>query len=107
VVASHVKEYIARIVLATHPGSAWATESVNKFVRYGSSPRGAQAIILAAKALALRAGRANISFADVRRAVAPSLRHRLILSFEGQAEGVEPDEIIESVLDAVAEAEVA
>ena len=107
VVASHVKEYIARIVLATHPGSDWATEAVSKFVRYGSSPRGAQAIILAAKALALRGGRANISFADVRRVVAPSLRHRLILSFEGQAEGIEPDEIIENVLDAVAEAEVA
>ncbi|KPK50052.1 MAG: AAA family ATPase [Planctomycetes bacterium SM23_25] len=106
-VASHVKEYIGRVVLATHPGSGWATESVNKFVRYGSSPRGAQAIILAAKALALREGRANISFADARRVVAASLRHRLILSFEGQAEGVEPDAIITQVVEALPEAEVA
>ncbi len=103
VVAAHVKEYIGRLVLATHPGSEYAPEQVSRLVRYGSSPRGAQAILLAAKVLALRDGRANVSFEDIRRVVRPALRHRLILSFEGQAEGVDPDAIIESVLDATGE----
>ncbi len=101
VVAAHVKDYIGRLVLATHPGSEHAPETTDKFVRYGSSPRGGQAIILAAKVLALRDGRANIAFEDVGKVVHPSLRHRLILSFEGQAEGIEPDEIIRRVLDTV------
>jgi len=101
VVASHVKEYVGRLVLATHPGGQHAPEAVNRFVRYGSSPRGAQAIILAAKVLALRAGRANVAFDDVRATVSPALRHRLILSFEGQAEGIEPDHILQRVLEAV------
>jgi len=103
VVASHVKQYIGRIVLATHPEGQEAPESVRRFVRYGASPRAAQAIILAAKVFALRDGRANVAFEDVRRVVAPSLRHRLILSFEGQAEGVSPDQIVEAVQSAVAE----
>ena len=101
VVAAHVKDYIGRLVLATHPGSEHAPDTTDKFVRYGSSPRGGQAIILAAKVLALRDGRANIAFEDVGKVVHPSLRHRLILSFEGQAEGIEPDEIIRRVLDTV------
>ncbi len=104
VVASHVKEYIGRVTLATHPEGESAPEEVRKFVRYGSSPRGAQAIILAAKVLALRDGRANVAFDDVVQVVGPALRHRLILSFEGQAEGVEPDEIIRRVLQAVPKA---
>ncbi|MDY7010534.1 MAG: MoxR family ATPase [Planctomycetota bacterium] len=99
--ASHVKNYIGRLVLATHPGSEHAPETTDKYVRYGSSPRGGQAIILAAKVLALRDGRANIAFEDIAGVIYPSLRHRLILSFEGQAEGIEPDEIIRQVLDAV------
>ena len=103
VVASHVKEYIGRLVLATHPGGEYAVESANKFVRYGASPRGAQSIILAAKVLALGAGRANVAFEDVRRVATPALRHRLILSFEGQAEGIDPDQIIAEVLDATPE----
>ena len=105
VVASHVKEHIGRLVLATSPDGELAPEAVRKFVRYGSSPRGAQAIILAAKVLALREGRANVAFADVRKVVHPALRHRLILSFEGQAEGAEPDDIIDSALEAVPESE--
>jgi MoxR-like ATPase len=105
VVASHVKEHIGRLVLATSPDGELAPEAVRKFVRYGSSPRGGQAIILAAKVLALRDGRANVAFADVRKVVHPALRHRLILSFEGQAEGAEPDDIIDSALAAVPESE--
>ena len=105
VVASHVKEHIGRLVLATSPDGELAPEAVRKFVRYGSSPRGGQAIILAAKVLALRDGRANVAFADVRKVVHPALRHRLILSFEGQAEGAEPDDIIDSALAAVPEGE--
>lgn len=97
-VASHVKEYAARLVLATHPESEHATEIVGKYVRYGSSPRGAQAMILAGKVRALLDDRANVAFSDVRAAAAAAMRHRLILSFEGQADGIEPDEIIADVL---------
>jgi len=102
--ARHVKEYIARLILATHPSSEHAPAAVKKYVRYGSSPRGAQAIILAAKVAALREGRANVAFDDIRSATAPALRHRLILSFEGQAEGIQPDDIIRQVLDAAPQA---
>jgi len=98
-VASHVKDYIGRVVLATHPDGADAPEAVRKFVRYGASPRAAQAIILGAKVLALRDGRANVAFEDVARVVHPSLRHRLIPSFEGQAEGIDPDEVIAAVVE--------
>ena len=103
-VASHVKDYIGRVTLATHPENELSPEAVKKFVRYGSSPRGAQAIVLAAKVLALRDGRANVAFQDVRQVVHPALRHRLIFSFEGQAEGISPDEIIGRVLEAVPQA---
>ncbi len=103
-VAGPVKEYIGRIVLASHPDSEFAPQVSRKFVRYGASPRAAQSIVLAAKVLALRAGRPNVSFADVREVAYPALRHRLILSFEGQAEGVDPDEIIRQILEAVPEA---
>ena len=96
--AAHVKDYISRVVLATHPDGPGVPEAVGRFVRYGSSPRGAQAIILASKVLALRQGRANVALADVRKVALPALRHRLILSFEGQADGIEPDEIIRQVL---------
>ena len=96
--AAHVKEYIARLVHATHPSTSDAPEITRKYVRYGASPRGAQAMILTAKVLALRDGRANVAFADVDQVARASLRHRLILSFEGQADGVEADEIVRQVL---------
>jgi len=99
--ASHVKDYVARVVLATHPTHEHAPDAARRFVRYGASPRSAQAMILAAKVLALRDGRANVAFDDVTRVAAPAMRHRLILSFEGQAEGIDPDEIIRQVLDTV------
>ncbi len=100
-VAAHVKEYVARLINATHPESTLAPPEVKKYVRYGSSPRGAQAIILAAKVAALRDGRANVAFDDVVTATTPALRHRLILSFEGQADGIAADEIISKVIQAL------
>jgi MoxR-like ATPase len=78
-------------------------EDITRFVRYGSSPRGAQSLILAAKVYALLDGRFNVSHDDIRKAALPSLRHRLILSFQGEAEGVEPDMLINKVLEAVPE----
>jgi len=97
-VASHVKEYIARLVLATHPDSEDAPEVTRKYIRYGSSPRGAQAITLGAKVRALVDGRNNVAFEDVHAVTHPALRHRLIFNFEGEAEGVGPDAVIEEVL---------
>ncbi|MCL2648248.1 MAG: MoxR family ATPase [Phycisphaerales bacterium] len=108
-VASHVKDYICRLVLATHPDAGGGGGGVNvpeitkKFIRFGASPRGAQAIILAAKVLALRDGRYNVSFADVRSVLMPCLRHRIILNFEGQAEGLSTDSVIKRVIDATPE----
>jgi MoxR-like ATPase len=95
-IATHVKEYAARLVLATHPaeGSAHA----KKYLRYGASPRGAQALVRAGKILALLKGRYNVSFGDLREAAFPALRHRMILNFEAEAEGVKPDAILEKIL---------
>ncbi|MBI3976195.1 MAG: MoxR family ATPase [Armatimonadetes bacterium] len=96
-VATHVKEYVARLVRATHPDGEGASMA-RRFVRYGASPRGAQALLLAAKVRALIQGRANVAFEDLRALALPALRHRLILNFEGEAEGIDPDEIIRNVL---------
>ena len=94
-IADHVKEYALRAVLATHPGSDYATEMANRYVRYGSSPRGAQALVLGGKVKALLDGRFNVAFDDINHVSGPSLRHRLILNFEGEAEQINPDAIIE------------
>jgi MoxR-like ATPase len=104
--AAHVTDYIARFTAATHPQSEHSIEFVRKYVRYGASPRGAQAILLAAKVAALRDGRANVSFEDAASAVAPALRHRLILSFEGQADGVSSDEVLARVNETVPQADL-
>ena len=101
VVAPHVQDYAIRLVLATHPQSAAATDAVNKYVRWGSSPRGAQAVILASKIYALLDGRYNVSFADVRKAAPPALRHRLLLNFEGEAEGLSTDFVVGDLLEKV------
>ncbi len=103
-VAAPVKEYIARLVLASHPQNDSAPAVTRKYVRYGASPRAAQSMILAAKVMALRDGRPNVAFADIREVAYPALRHRLILSFEGQADGTDPDEIIRQIIEAVPEA---
>ena len=97
-VASHVRELASLIVLATHPQWDNAPEVARRFVRYGSSPRGAQALVLGAKVRALTEGRYNVSVEDVRAMVLPGLRHRVILNFEGEAQGVDVDELLEQVL---------
>jgi len=101
VVAPHVKSYAARLALATHPGGEHAVEFTNKYVRYGSSPRGAQALILIAKVRALLAGRFNVSFDDLRQSATPCLRHRIIMNFEGEAEGIQSEKVIEEILEGV------
>jgi MoxR-like ATPase len=97
--APHVQDYAIRLTMATHPGGEFAVESVNKYVRWGSSPRGAQAIVLAAKVYALMDGRFNVSFDDARKAATPALRHRMLLNFEGEAEGVVTDTIVKDILE--------
>ncbi len=100
-VASHVNEYVARLVLATHPDNADSPTSVKQFVRYGASPRGAQSLIMGAKINALLEGRFNVSFEDVAAVAAPSMRHRLLLNFEGLAEGISPDIVIADAIKSV------
>ncbi|MCI0710632.1 MAG: MoxR family ATPase [Chloroflexi bacterium] len=98
-IPSSVNEYVARLVVATHSDSPEATEYVRRYVRYGSSPRGGQSIILGAKVNALLEGRYNVAFDDVVMVAPGALRHRLLLNFEGQAEGVTADRIIDELLD--------
>jgi MoxR-like ATPase len=100
-VASHVRDYAIRLALATRPGSAEATELAGRYVRYGSSPRGPQAMVLAAKARALFDGRLNAAFEDVRAAARPALRHRILLNFEGEAEGITAERLIDDILERV------
>mgnify|MGYP005853311733 CR=1 FL=1 len=97
-IPTHVSQYAARLVVATHPGSEVSTDMVNQFVRYGSSPRGAQAMILGAKVNALLEGRYTVACDDVQAVALASLRHRLLLNFEGQAEGVRTDDVIADLL---------
>lgn len=96
--ASHVREYIAMLVLATHPDNIHATPLVKKYVRYGVSPRGGQALMLGAKVTALLAGRYNVSFEDIQAVAMAALRHRLLLNFDGLAEGISPDVVIGELL---------
>src|SRR5213593_2766410 len=97
-VASHVKDYAVRLVLATHPKTDTAAPIANQYLRFGSSPRGAQCLILAGKVRALTQGRFNVSFDDIQAVAAAALRHRLILNFEAEAEGITTDHIITQVL---------
>ena len=97
-IADHVKEYAIRAVLATHPESEYATDMTRKYVRYGSSPRGGQALVVGGKVCALLDGRFNVAFDDIKRVAKQSLRHRLILNFEGEAERISTDLIVEDVL---------
>ncbi|NIA15891.1 MAG: AAA family ATPase, partial [Nitrospiraceae bacterium] len=96
--APEVVDYAVRLVLATHPAHETAPGLVPKYVRFGSSPRGAQALLLAGKVNALRASRFNVSFADVREAALAALRHRVLLNFEAEADGVSSDDVVNEVL---------
>jgi len=98
VIAGHVKDYAIRMLLATHAGNAQATPMVRRYVRHGASPRGLQAMVLVAKALALFAGRINVSFEDLATAAPPALRHRVLLNFEGEAEGIAVEDLIAEVI---------
>ena len=97
-IADDIRRDAVRLVLATHPGDSHATEMANRFVRYGSSPRGAQAIILASKILAIIDHRYHVAREDLRTVTLAVLRHRLILNFEGQAEGITTDAVLNDVL---------
>jgi MoxR-like ATPase len=97
-IATHVSEYVARLVIATHSHEPSAPEMVRRYVRYGASPRGAQALILGGKVAALLDGRYNVAFEDVQTVAPASLRHRLLLNFEGQAEGISTDDVIAELL---------
>ena len=97
-VAEDVRRYALRIVLGTHPDSADAPELTKKYVRYGSSPRGAQALILGGKVKAILDNRYNVAREDIQAVALASLRHRLILNFEGEAEGIDPDGIVQHLL---------
>ncbi|MCE2792318.1 MAG: AAA family ATPase [Planctomycetota bacterium] len=99
ILADHLRDYIVRLVLATHPEGPHAAEITNRYLRWGSSPRGAQTIALAAKVRALLEGRFNVSFEDVRKTFLPSLRHRVIPNFEALAEGISTDQILLEVLE--------
>ncbi|MGA1778975.1 MAG: AAA family ATPase [Planctomycetota bacterium] len=103
VVASHVRDYAVRLLLATHPDQPGSPEPIRRFVRYGGSPRGVQALLLGAKILAALDRRYNVGFEDLRAIAGPALRHRILLNFEGEAEGMTPDALIEEVLRHVPE----
>src|SRR5713101_7567882 len=98
-VATHVKEYAVRLLLATHPDQEDAPEQVRKFVRYGASPRGLQALIMTGKIRALLEGRFNVSLEDLQSVAYPALRHRIILNFDGLADGITPEDLIETVIE--------
>jgi MoxR-like ATPase len=100
-IATHVTEAAARIIRATLPEDASAPDMVRAYVNYGASPRGMQALILAGKIIALLNGRFNVAVDDLKAAAVPALRHRLILNFEAQAQGVSTDAVIGAVLQSV------
>src|SRR5208283_2728973 len=97
-VAGHVKDYAERLVLAKHPKSKTAAPISNQYLRFGSSPRGGQTLMLGAKVRALAQGRYNASFDDIQAVAPAALRHRLILNFEAEAEGITTDHIIAQIL---------
>ena len=103
-VARHVQDYAIRLLRSTHPDTPEAHTLTKRFVRFGASPRGAQSILLAAKIQALFAGRFAASIDDVKAVALPALRHRVLLNFEGEAEGVRSDQVIQAILESLPEA---
>jgi len=100
-VAPHVRDYALKIVVATHPNSEFAPPEVNRYVRYGASPRAAQTLLLSGKVFALLDGRYNVSRDDIRKAVKPALRHRVILNFEAEADQITPDLLLDRIVEHV------
>lgn len=100
VMAPHVQDYAIRVAMATHPGGPFAVDATNKYVRWGASPRGVQSLTLCAKLRALLDGRFNASFSDVTKIYLPAMRHRVLLNFEGEAEGINVDDVLREILDA-------
>ncbi len=100
-IASHVRDFATRLVMATHPQWEHSPEPTRAYVRYGASPRGAQALVLGAKVRALTEGRYNVSTDDIRALAAPALRHRVILNFAGESEAIDPDTLIAGLMQAV------
>lgn len=102
-IADHIQDYAVRLVLATHPGGEFASPTVNQFVRVGASPRAAQALVLSAKCRALVAGRPTVAVQDIKDVALPALRHRVVLNFEGEAEGLTPDRVVENIVQTLPE----
>jgi MoxR-like ATPase len=100
-IATHVKDYAIRLILASHPDNTLATEQVKEYVLFGASPRGVQSLILAGKVSALVNRRYNVSMDDIKDAAKPALRHRIVLNIRGETEGVDVDHIIEEILNNV------
>lgn len=98
-VATHLKEYAVHLLLATHPDNENAPDKVRNYVRYGASPRGLQALIMTSKVRALLEGRYNVSQEDLQAVAFPALRHRIILNFDGLADGITPEDLIETIID--------
>jgi len=103
ILAKHVQDYIVRLILATHPDGPLSLPITNQYLRWGSSPRGAQTLALTAKVRALLDGRYNVSYEDVRRVYLPAMRHRVVLNFEAQAEGLDTDHVLLDLLENVPE----
>ena len=97
-IAPHVESYVVTLVKATHPSDTRAHDMTRQYVRYGASPRAAQALVLAGKVYALLDGRYNVSFDDVRHAVKPAMRHRILLNFEAEAQGVTSEGVLDQIL---------
>ena len=100
-IAPHVQDYAVEIVMATQPDQKEAHESAKRYIRYGSSPRGAQALVESARVLALMNGRFNVSVEDVRNIALAVLRHRIILNFDAHADGKTPDSILNTIISGV------
>ena len=103
VVAEAIRDYAVRLVLSTHPESDIATERVRKFVRWGASPRAAQALIKAARVRALTAGRAHVAFEDIRHFAAEVLQHRMLLNYDGQADGIRVEDLVSECVETLSE----
>jgi MoxR-like ATPase len=102
-ISEDVQDYAIRIIMATQPSTPLAHELTKKYLRYGASPRGAQALIIGGKVRALLNGRSSVAYEDIRHIVLPALRHRVILNFEGEAERIDPDMILKSIIEGVPE----